>query len=540
MTRSRLALSASFLPLLALLAGPGPARAASYTMNVDTTNDTLDINPGDGVCEDAEGYCSIRAAVMELNALGQGTINVPSGTYRLARTGTHEDAGLTGDLDISAEIHIVGTAGTSGPATVIQAVGDRALDITESGLDHQVSVSSVEFIDGDAGGFEGGAIRARVSGLTVVDCVFDGNQAHEGGAIDFDGVFLQTGGGLFEGNVADDGGAIVARGEFISYGTTYSGNEATGTNGRGGAVYIPSGWFQMIHTTMDNNIASLGGALHVVADPGLTLAHGASTMQLGSFIGNYATSGGAAWLEGTHRIEMEDMLFMSNEAPDGRGGGIHADAQLEIWRTAFVDNRSGTRGGALSWDGAYTGAELHVVSSTFAENETGQFGGAMAVNGGDVYVSNSTIAHNQATARAAHGGGIYHEGATDFRMTHTIVAHNAASTGLYMAFAGNDISTVATRVQSTGYNIVADAPVSAFMPSTGDFYGTPSSSPFIPLGTLGYHGYSTLTYDMGPAFITLDGGDVACTTPDGIAITRDQRGNPRPVGAACDIGAVER
>jgi CSLREA domain-containing protein len=41
--------------------------AATFTVN--TTTDTVDANPGDGTAIDADGHCSLRAAVMEANAL---------------------------------------------------------------------------------------------------------------------------------------------------------------------------------------------------------------------------------------------------------------------------------------------------------------------------------------------------------------------------------------------------------------------------------------------------------------------------------------
>ena len=40
------------------------------TFNVNTTNDTADANPGDGLARDASGNTSLRAAIMEANALG--------------------------------------------------------------------------------------------------------------------------------------------------------------------------------------------------------------------------------------------------------------------------------------------------------------------------------------------------------------------------------------------------------------------------------------------------------------------------------------
>ena len=54
------------------------------TFTVNTTSDTVDKNPGDGVCADINNQCSLRAAIMEANAFpGTDTIMVPNGTYTL-------------------------------------------------------------------------------------------------------------------------------------------------------------------------------------------------------------------------------------------------------------------------------------------------------------------------------------------------------------------------------------------------------------------------------------------------------------------------
>ena len=74
-----------------------------YTFTVDTEDDTLDANPGDGSALDASGNTSLRTAIMEANALdGFQSIFVPEGNYVLTRTGADEDLGATGDLDITA------------------------------------------------------------------------------------------------------------------------------------------------------------------------------------------------------------------------------------------------------------------------------------------------------------------------------------------------------------------------------------------------------------------------------------------------------
>ena len=66
------------------------AQAATFTVN--TTDDTVDANPGDGIAADASGYCSLRAAIMEANALaGMDTIVLPGGIFTLTIEGIQED-----------------------------------------------------------------------------------------------------------------------------------------------------------------------------------------------------------------------------------------------------------------------------------------------------------------------------------------------------------------------------------------------------------------------------------------------------------------
>ncbi len=51
------------------------------TFAVNTTADTVDVNPGDTLCADSGGMCSLRGAIMESNGdIDQNTITVPAGT----------------------------------------------------------------------------------------------------------------------------------------------------------------------------------------------------------------------------------------------------------------------------------------------------------------------------------------------------------------------------------------------------------------------------------------------------------------------------
>ena len=99
---------------LLLVGSEKPAHAATFA--VTSTSDAVDSNTLDGVCNDGLGNCTLRAAIMQANALpGADTITVPAGTYTLSIAGAGEDAGASGDLDIGGDLTING----GGSATTI-------------------------------------------------------------------------------------------------------------------------------------------------------------------------------------------------------------------------------------------------------------------------------------------------------------------------------------------------------------------------------------------------------------------------------------
>ena len=68
----------------ALVLLPVPtARADSFTVN--TAGDMSDVNPGDGVCADVNGNCSLRAAIEETNALA----GADSISFNIRGSGVH-------------------------------------------------------------------------------------------------------------------------------------------------------------------------------------------------------------------------------------------------------------------------------------------------------------------------------------------------------------------------------------------------------------------------------------------------------------------
>src|SRR5262249_2420941 len=145
---------------------------------------------GDGSCATADGSCTLRAAVQEANArAGADSIELPAGVYTLASTtAPAEDAGASGDLDVTDDVAIVG-AGAA--ATLIDggATSERALHVLAGSVD----VSGVELRGRDlAGSLGGGAIYCQ-SQARLTDCRLDGRaKTGIGGAVRNDGDLTLT------------------------------------------------------------------------------------------------------------------------------------------------------------------------------------------------------------------------------------------------------------------------------------------------------------------------------------------------------------
>jgi hypothetical protein len=82
---------------------------------------------------------------------------------------------------------------------------------------------------------------------------------------------------------------------------------------------------------------------------------------------------------------------------------------------------------------------------------------------------------------------------------------------------------------SLGYNMIGNTSGCSFTPGPGDLVNVDPM-----LGPLQDNGGPTLTQALLPGSPAIDAGSPACPPPD-----TDQRGVPRPQGAACDIGAYE-
>ena len=169
---------------LLLLVVPPFGWAATFTVN--TTVDAVDANPGNGICEATPGMgdCSLRAAIIETNALGGANqVELPSGVYPLTLAG-EDDTAQVGDLDVLASELTIAGAGRD--ETIVDGGGiDRVLSLSVS--DVEVRDLTIRNGAATAASVLGGAISMvggpQPNNLLLQRVHLTNNSANAGGAL---------------------------------------------------------------------------------------------------------------------------------------------------------------------------------------------------------------------------------------------------------------------------------------------------------------------------------------------------------------------
>jgi hypothetical protein len=192
-----------------------------------------------------------------------------------------------------------------------------------------------------------------------------------------------------------------------------------------------------------------------------------------------------------------------NASSSGYGGGILNYAVLTLNQCTLAGNSAGYASGIANAYGT-----LVVNESTLTGN-SGSYGGGILNFEGALTVNQSTLTGNSDPTGAS--GGVYNwDELGSIAIFNSIVAGNTLpNTSGYNNGTGTTTSGITTQ---TGANLTN---------------GTPLLAP------LGYYGGPTPTMPPLPGSPAIDG----CT--NGTTFATDQRGYPRSVGRAPDIGAVE-
>lgn len=273
-----------------------------------------------------------------------------------------------------------------------------------------------------------------------------------------------------------------------------------------------------------------GGILNRLLNPGST---GSLTL-LRTTVANNSTTPGAAGggIMSNQALVITESTLRNNVATFG-GGLDTTGAALTITRSAIVRNVASYGGGIF-----VSNSSLLVANSTISFNEGSDFGGGIYYGANDAVVSanlyNTTIAYNDVNATLGglgFGGGVYldNTGGTGFTLHNSLIAANSFGDS-----AAQD--DCAGTLQSEGRNLLGDAGGCTVLTISGswDLLNLTSS-----LGGLGDNGGPTETVALLPGSSAIDGGDPDGCHDDTAPLTTDQRGSPRPVGSACDVGAFE-
>ena len=579
----------------------GTKGSLAATFVVNTTTDSVDVAPGDGNCADANGACSLRAAITEANALpGADIITLPAGTYTTTLTpGGHEDNNVNGDLDINSDVTING-AGSG--ATIVQA--DASPGVAEERVFHcrfvapsaVIVINDITIRHGRYFGVTNGAgLRVDVGPANVTlnrVVVTDNQNASNGGGIAVSsatGATLNINDSTISNNTTGGTNAATARGGGIYLssnnvtanisGSTITGNTASNTStsqdvlGGGITVRGTGNVTNISNSIISNNTASSTG--RNVFGGGIYIDEGTTTITGSTISGNVSTTPsaqtGTGWAGGIYN--QESTVHLLNSVVTGnlsnRNGGVRTLAETvaattNITECTVSDNETDFDGGGVANYSIGTANSIVNISRStifdnFATESAGRAGGivnqSLSTGAATVNVTNSTIVGNS----AFEAGGVYNSGSTaTVNLNYATVTFNFAGQGrgdgLYQDPSGGGVINLKNSIVANNLD-AADNGDDIFGTITSQDYNhikNTSGGTFVALandvtgsdpglGFLQNNGGPTLTHLPGAASAVLD------TIPNGTSdcgtiITFDQRGTafPRPYGGACDKGSVER
>lgn len=393
-------------------------------------------------------------------------------------------------LDLSGGVH-------DGPGGIVLTAGDLA-----------ISGSTLTGTSTAALGAPGGAVRAD-GDLTLHDVSLVGNGTtglwSPGGAASAGGALTMTGGEVGGNSTTGEdspGGGLHSETAIHVYGAEVGGNSTDGEDSPGGAIAAVgpvdiTGTAVMGNSTGAND--SPGGGLFATASATVTTSafHGNSTA-------GEVAGGGAVWAAD---VAASRSTFKGNstEMDSSPGGAVLAAAGAVIDTSSFGGNSSADSSAEHNGgDGeGGVGGDLAVPSGG-AEIQTSTFVGSSAPGGGAISVGES--GHNPSFGAAGENS----------RIQSTVII-GASDRACDVPSSTSSSYVATTDGTCTGQDLLLTGPTVELL---GDFGGPTETAP----------------PEIGSALINrVPPGEPGCEV-DAV----DQRGEPRLVGGACDIGAVER
>jgi hypothetical protein len=317
-------------------------RALLATFAVNSLLDTVDANPGDGMALDAAGQTSLRAAIMEANALaGNDIINLPAGTYSITLAGREENIARTGDFDVLRNSRITITGAGSAITIIDAAAMDRVFHVF---ADATLGLTGVTVRNGNAGlgphpDEEGGAFY-NAGTLTLGNCIVSGSSA----AI--------AGGAIF--NTPD--GTLTLNDCMVWGNTVESGV-------RGGGGIANSGALTIVNSTISENVGAIGGGIENAISGTATIV--SSTIAKNSLRGPISSGGGGIHNSGAISIASSTISENTTSSGFTRGGGILNESGVMTITNTTISGNSAYAAGGIQNNGQIT-----ALNSTITANFT--------------------------------------------------------------------------------------------------------------------------------------------------------------------------
>jgi parallel beta-helix repeat protein len=337
---------------------PEQSRAAGFIVNSYFDDSSAhDLNPGDGLCADSYGVCTLRAATEEANAYpGTDTItfqtamtiyvNSISGSFQLDETVIIDASSVWDTVNNVPGVTIDGGGGSFAG----MYVGDDScqiygLDITNFGGDGILVVSSTNFIGGSAVA-QRNVLSGNDTGISLYTSSALGNVVRNNyiGLTPAGNAKNPNSTGIYIGDGASDniiGGNDTTYGNYIS-GNTHSGvvieNSGTNNNWLGGNTIG-------LATDLSTNLGNEGWGIRINSGASNTVIGGASNS--GNII-IYSGNDGVILNNSGSGTQITDNLISSNS-----GDGIH------IFESSGCDVRYNIIGG-----NTLNGVEVFGASAT--------------------------------------------------------------------------------------------------------------------------------------------------------------------------------
>ena len=492
--------------------------AITLTGTVEIARDT--VLDGSGQDVSISGGKAVRVFYVDINVhfsvihltIADGLSDFGAGIYNAGGQLTLEQCRLTNNAARGADATGSAAAGSAGGSAIYNA-GTLAAHLCTFSRNSAQGGSGVwgsttfpwPVVNPSPGAPANGGALFNAAAATISGSSFDSNTAAGG-----------SGGGGAGGGPSDNPNRP----------GSYATDGAAGAEGNGGAIYN-SGQLSLSNSDCTANAAAGGpggeGGSTAVSGSGANAAPGGDS------------HGGALYNAGVARIA--NSTCAGNSVAGGAGGaGGQASGEAE----GGNGNTGGSGyGGALCNDGAASLVNLTLTMNSTAGGAGGAGGGDPAGIGGDGanggsgvgggisgpgFVTNCTLVANSAIGGLGGAGGVGCNGCVTYgRQPNGFPGSDGSAVG-----GGGDAATMVNSL------LVANSPAPGTPSGTIDSsYNLWMSSNSGVVGSLSDNGGPTLTMALLPASPAIDAADPAVAPPT------DQRGFPRPLAAAADIGACE-